>query len=127
MAKGIFESLLNELNIADVAADSAGTAAFTGLPASDHAVAAAAELGADIRGHRSKRISQYLLDEADVVFCMTGEHAKIVSDFVPAQKVFVLRGGVPDPYGGDLEEYRKCAAELLRKLRPLAEQMGGSS
>jgi len=121
MAEGIFKSLLRSRGISDVETDSAGTGAFTGLPASEHAVTAASELGADISGHRSKRVNQYLLDESDIIFCMTKEHAKIASDFVDRKKVFILRGGVPDPYGGNLDKYRACAAEIMKKLIPIAD------
>ena len=123
MAQGLFLKLLRERGVTDVEVVSAGTSAADGLPASEHAIAAATELGADISGHRSRQVSHELLDRADAIFCMTDGHAEIVSALAPAEKIFTLPGGVPDPYGGDLNAYRACAAAILDKLRPIAEQV----
>ena len=40
---------------------------------------------------------------------MTPDHAASLSMYVPSEKITVLGGGIPDPYGGDLETYIKTA------------------
>ena len=40
---------------------------------------------------------------------------------VPDEKKFILAGGIPDPYGGDIEEYRVCAKKISSGLEQLLQ------
>lgn len=103
---------------------SAGTSAIGGVPATDAAVAAAGRLGADISGHRDRRLTTELIRATDLIFCMTKQHATQVIDAAPdaADRVQLLdeAGDVPDPIGAQTEVYRQTAerirAAVLRRL-----------
>ena len=116
-----------------VTATSAGLAAFPGDCASENAVAVMQELGADLSAHRARPVSQYLLEESDLVVCMSESHRRALLPFVGEEKLLVPPGGVPDPFGGDLSVYRDCRDSLsayidrlletlaLPKVRPMKE------
>ncbi len=47
---------------------------------------------------------------------MTFDHASSLGLYVPSEKIMVLGGGVPDPYGGNLETYIICANSIKKAL-----------
>lgn len=118
MAEGLFRELLKVRKIKKVKCESAGTHAYAGDEAEPNAVAAAKELGADISKHRSRSYNPYIVDDADLFVCMTPAHAAQLSG-VPAEKIVILANGIPDPYGGDLAEYRRCAKMIAAGLEDL--------
>ncbi len=104
---------------------SAGTHAFEGGPASDYAVIAAEEYGADLSMHSSRGVSRRETLEADMVVAMTDSHARHVKAMTPecAMEPMPLdpRGeGIQDPIGGDLALYRRIAARIDGLLNPIA-------
>ena len=109
MAEGLFKKMLAEKNIDNVTCSSAGLFAMTGDEVTPNSVKACERFGVDISSHRARRITSYILDETDKFVCMTPEHASSLSMYVPSEKVMVLGGGIPDPYGADLETYIKTA------------------
>lgn len=100
---------------------SAGTAAAGGSGPSDNAVRAAADLGVDIRSHRSRPISVDVLRAADYIYVMTRGHRDVVVRLAPeaAPRVALVDPSgrdIEDPIGGDLAVYRACAARLKEAL-----------
>lgn len=122
MAEGICRELLRERGVSGVECTSCGLAAQPGMPACENAVSAAAEYGADISGHRSRCFTPYLAQEAELFVCMTESHALVLAQYVPKEKIRLLGGGVPDPYGADLDVYRRCAASIYAGLQTLIEE-----
>ncbi len=116
MAEGMFRVLAKAYGLRDLDCTSCGLSAFTGMPATEYAVKAAAEYGADISAHRSRPVTEYLLAEGDLFICMTKTHADILSPYLPAEKLCVLGGGIPDPFGGTEDDYRACAAAIHAAL-----------
>jgi len=128
MAAGLARKLLAEqigCKVADlsrrgVKVISAGTFAADGLGATEFAVQAARELGADISRHRSRILTRELINEADVVFCMTDSHVAEARRIAPDQagKIRRLdpRGDVPDPVGGPIDVYRRSAERIRKAL-----------
>lgn len=116
MAEGMFRVLAEKYALRDVECTSCGLAAFTGMPATDYAVEAAAAYGADISAHRSRPMTEYLLSDGDLFVCMTKSHADMLAPFLPAEKICVLGGGIPDPFGGTREDYQNCAAAIYAAL-----------
>ncbi|MGN0468057.1 MAG: ribosomal protein S18-alanine N-acetyltransferase [Acutalibacteraceae bacterium] len=108
MAQYLFQSKADKLGL-PVTADSAGLAAYPGDCASENAVRVMAEKGIDMSAHRSKRLSIYMLEESDLIICMSESHKAALPC---KEKCVVPPGGVPDPFGGDIETYRKCADAL---------------
>lgn len=107
---------------------SAGLAACAGCCASATALAAVAEVGGDLRRHRSQPVSPELVQEAAAIVAMTDAHAQQLRDRFPAarDKLFLLRAfdpgapsqsNVEDPFCGSLDEYRQCR-DLIRQAIP---------
>ncbi len=116
MAEGLFKKLVSEYKTENVECSSAGLFAVTGDEVSVNSVKACERFGVDISSHRARRITSYILDETDKFVCMTDDHAKSLSMYVPSEKIFVLGNGIPDPYGGDLETYMICANSIRTAL-----------
>lgn len=114
MAEGLFRALDGEARTG-LAAASAGMFAHDGLPASENAVKAAAELGADLSAHRARQLTPEIARQAKYLVCMTAAHYDRLVQAMPwaEDKVFTLApDDIADPFGGDLETYRACAAQL---------------
>ncbi len=95
---------------------SAGVAAGPGIPASEGAVRAMASRGIDIRSHRSRTLTRPMIDEQDLILCLTGAHYAAVAG-VAAEPSRVRRldpngGDVVDPFGASDAVYEECAAEI---------------
>ena len=89
MAEVLFAHLVPEAEVS-----SAGTMDWSGQPAHEYAIAAMAERGLDLSAHRSSRLSEYLVDESDLIVAMTRNHgwavaarseAKAAATFLPAE------------------------------------------
>ncbi len=108
-------------------AASAGTSAIEGIPASPEAVAALAELGIDMTGHRSRRLTPARIEQATLIVAMTSHHRDIVLGLAPgATPRTCLLGDfdpdrrqqdIGDPIGGSLQVYRRCR-NLIRSCLP---------
>jgi len=116
MAEGVFKKILADKNIDNIECSSAGLFAMTGDEVTPNSVKACERFAVDISAHRARRITSYILDETDKFVCMTHEHASSLSLYVPQNKIIVLGGGIPDPYGGDLETYIRCANMIKTAL-----------
>lgn len=123
MAQGLFEKIIKDRNLENITCSSCGIYAYSGDCASENAVKAAAELGADISLHRSRSFSPYISDETDLFVCMTENHATLLRTIVDPSKVTVLGDGISDPYGGDYETYLNCAEEINSHLEILADRL----
>ncbi len=107
MAEGIFNSLALQ-NGADAHAESAGLF-VTETSVSESSIKVCAENGIDISGHLPTPVTEELVADADIILTMTHSHKMV---FGGMDKVFTVGeyfGGedIPDPYGGDIDEYRK--------------------
>jgi protein-tyrosine phosphatase len=121
MAEGIFRKYLAEklqCNVDDLGkmgykVTSAGIIGSVGFPASPEAVAACAAMGVDIKDHRSKALSEELVEESDIVFAMERIHQDRINalDSKALDKCWLLAGntGIPDPIGHPQEFYYNCA------------------
>ncbi len=116
MAEGLFRKMLAEKNTDNVTCSSAGLFAMTGDEVTPNSVKACERFEVDISAHRARRITSYILDETNKFVCMTPEHAASLSMYVPSEKITVLGGGIPDPFGGDLETYIKTANYIKTAL-----------
>lgn len=116
MAEGLFKKILADKGINNISCSSAGLFAMTGDEVTPNSVKACERFAVDISAHRARRITSYILDETDKFVCMTRDHAASLSLYVPSEKVLVLGEGIPDPYGGDLETYIRCANSIRTAL-----------
>ena len=110
---------------------SAGVNAMPNQPASRHAITVMEEDGLCLLSHRAAIVSDEMLAGAELVLTMTGGHrAVLLSDYPTAgNRVFTLaeyvgdETDVADPFGGSLEEYRACAAQIKDMLLRVVEKI----
>lgn len=134
MAEGLFRQLLERKGAQGVFCGSAGLAAEEGQPASENAVLACREVGVDLAGHRARRVARGFLPAWDLFFPMSHTHAYILEQAGVAPEDIYLPAPIADPFGGSLEDYRRCrdqlAAELeafyRRVVAPALNREGGS-
>lgn len=125
----------------DWQAESAGTSAAEGRPASVYALEEMAQRGLDLSAHRARQVTPDLVAEADLVLVMETNHAEALKAAFPdhAHKVYMLsemvgrRCDIGDPYGGRREEYAATAKELEElieagygRIVTRVEETGGS-
>ena len=122
MAEGLMKKLLTDRGIDTFNVTSAGLAAYPGDEVSEKSVIAAHRYGVDISAHRARRISEYMLSNS-VFVCMTASHAQALIPYLDENRLFVLGGGVADPYGGTQETYDICAEQINGALPDLLAQI----
>jgi protein-tyrosine phosphatase len=110
---------------------SAGLAARGDNMVSENSVFALKRVGIDISGFRSQPLTQQLLDDALVVFCMTETHRAMIQlqGDPPPTDLYLFREflppgvdkEIPDPYGGPLKLYEQCRDEMVEAIPSLIE------
>ena len=117
IAEGIFNAAAQENNL-DARACSAGIF-VTEHCVSANAVRAAADMGVDISGHIPVGIDEINLNDFDLILTMSPRHKAFMRGLsLPIHTICEYvgeNGEIPDPYGGDIQVYRECAA-YLKKL-----------
>jgi protein-tyrosine-phosphatase len=112
---------------------SAGIVARDGDRVSENSVLALRKAGIDIAGHRSRAVTQELLDQALIVLCMTESHRvsiRLQAEPVPA-RLHLFREFMPepasreiaDPFGGNLKTYEQCRDEMVEAIPALVTHL----
>lgn len=114
MAEALIKNKCSSLG--DITVSSCGLYAFSGDSASAESIETMKNYGIDLTNHRSRAFSAYMIDEYDLFVVMTNEHKSALSGTVPENKIIVLGGGIPDPYGMGIEAYRHCADKINTAL-----------
>ncbi len=122
MAEAVARRYLTERGLREsVEVFSRGIAAASGQPASDNAILAMGEQGLNLDSHRSGFLMAEEVARADLILTMTRRHKDLVATLYggAAEKVFTLAeyagmpdGDIADPFGGDLETYRRCSQTI---------------
>lgn len=127
MAAALFNKIAVERNL-DVRIESAGLFAQEGEPASNEAIIAMQKYDIDLLGHHAQPINTELLEKSDLILTMTAAHKMVLEPSCPG-KVYTLceyAGAdfdIDDPFGGDVEEYEECAAQLYDVLGKAADRL----
>ncbi len=120
MAEGLLRHMLAMQQLNGLAVRSAGTHAMDGRPAEPHAVAAALEMGVNIREHAARSLDREMVARAELILVMEQGHADLIARVLPperrAQCLHLLAAFGPrsdireiaDPYGQPLDAYRDC-------------------
>lgn len=135
MAAVIFNSIAAGEGL-DWVAESAGVAAVGDRPASENAIKAVAEIGLDLSAHRTRFLPELDLNEYALFVALNDEHFQILQSIgIPVSMlrllrrtpdpndVYDLRQGIVDPYGGDLNAYRRCRDEITGAVRELIKTL----
>lgn len=131
MAELYFNDYCHRCGIGDLTGCSAGIMAFAGDLISDGARQVMEQFGIASCHFRSRRLSPYMVDQAEIIVPMSLSHLKILNDCCPlaADKTHLLlefsgvAESVPDPYGGDILHYQKTFAMMRPALEMLAESL----
>lgn len=136
LAEGLFRHLAKQQGL-DVEARSAGVMATNGMPISAHSEQILKQKGiADAL--TSSSIDEEAVNWADLVLTMTVGHKKMVVQQYPhmTDKVYTLKEfveddpdetDIADPFGGPLELYEQCAAEIELLLVRLLQKIKSDS
>ncbi|MDR3313903.1 MAG: ribosomal protein S18-alanine N-acetyltransferase [Oscillospiraceae bacterium] len=123
VAAALFRALCAVRGLGAVEAASAGLAAGAGDAASANMQRVAAELGLSLAEHRAQNLTAALLAQSDLLVCLSASHARALAPCAAPERLRILGGGIADPYGGSLEDYRACAAQIQRALPLLLAEL----
>ena len=128
MAEGLFKAKLakklkckpSELAARGFKVHSSGTMGLIGAAATEQAINATAQMGADIRRHRSQALTVANIQQADEIWVMTKTHLREVLYLVPEAKnktkCLDPDGNISDPIGQGQKVYRKCADRMSKLI-----------
>ncbi len=127
MAAAVANALAAESEEPSVVAVSAGLCACNGAPISPNALLALEEAGVppvpglDYRAHHARGLTEQEAESCDLLIPLTREHALSLLLTYPqfASRILPFPRQVADPFGGDMEVYRQCLAEITEGVRAL--------
>jgi protein-tyrosine-phosphatase len=132
MAAAIARRLLDQRGVRGIEVASAGTAAWDGAPASEGAYLVTLEHGLDVSAHRARQLTTDLVAGADLVLGMSSHHVERAEALGGKGKSHLLGAyaagpaaapQVEDPFGGDLDEYRRTFTQLESLLAAAVERL----
>ncbi len=133
LAEAMLRKLAADRKRADIVVESAGTGAYDGGPASEGAYLVGLEHGLDLSAHQSRPITRAMVETADLVLGMSRHHVDRAVALGGEGKAHLLGayGGRPgedaeveDPFGGDLDEYRRTYEQLAELLPAVLDRAG---
>ncbi|MGH3329235.1 MAG: hypothetical protein ACRDPT_15835 [Streptomycetales bacterium] len=132
MAEAIARAELDATGSQDWVVTSAGVDVRSpGAPLAPEAATALRELGVPAPAHRARRLTPSLCTRNTVVWCMTRAQRDAVIALAPhvARRTFCLdpRADIPDPAGGPVESYRRCALRIQGQVRHRLTELPGLS
>ena len=105
---------------------SAGVSAANGGRASTHAINVLKKVGLDLTDHRSSQVTNKLIEDSIVVFCMTEFHRQYLRELFPQFKIPIqlFREHIPstteleisDPFGTNLSVYDSCRDSIVEAI-----------
>lgn len=105
---------------------STGISAYEGDFASPNALKVLKDCGLSLNDHRSQLLTQKIIDQSLVIFCMTEIHRRIIlQDFkINDSPIYLMREfmsstsnkDIPDPFGQSLEVYKACRDNLVEAI-----------
>lgn len=124
MAEGILKEMSSKENL-DFNISSAGIFAVEDGPISAKAIEALREIDIDISKYSSKPIESIDMENIDLILVMGRAHKIFLIDKYPekADKIFLLNEyafniieDIEDPFGRDLENYKKVRDEIYKAI-----------
>ena len=128
-AEALLRRALAERGVTGVTVESAGTGAWDGSPASEGAYLVGLEQGLDLSSHRARLLTREQVRAADLILTMSAQQRARVEAMGAADKAHELAeyagaaGDVNDPYGSDLDAYRRTYVELERLIEAVVSRV----
>lgn len=129
------EGLAGKIWGPDIQVESAGLAAWEGEPAAAQAVQVLQEKGIDLMSHQARLVRREILAAADWIIPMTAAHEMQLKGAFPEFAPKIKRLGhwagdgkdqdIPDPWGGSVEQYRRCAEDMEALLHKVKASLEG--
>ncbi len=137
MAVAILRDILEQdEDLPDIQAESAGMMASDGASMTEQAQEALELMDIKPKRHKAKRVTQELVDEADLILTMETHHLEELNAIFPEaeDKTHTLKGyivhqdgfpgdggefNITDPFRQPLEDYIECANEIKQALSGL--------
>lgn len=135
LAAAMLQRMVAEAGRSDIEVGSAGIMAQEGEPASEGTYLVALEHGMDLSAHRAQLLTPGLARESDLILTMSRSHRRRAEE-IGAANVLVLGefagaagpdAEVPDPFGGNLDDYRTAYAQLERFLQSALQRLSRES
>ncbi len=130
MAEGILKAMLVRTRYKDYFhIHSAGTLNLPPTPAHEYTLQVTAENNIDLSKHRSKYLTEHVLENSDLVIVMAMDHKYYIERKYPqfAEKVVLLKEwhrrnklhvpSIADPMGCDLDFYRTVFKEIHKEIK----------
>lgn len=123
MAEGLAKKMLK--GIAQV--KSAGVAAWS-YDASHEAIKVMKdEFGIDISDHKPKDITNLLISNFDYIVTMDSYIdtyiKKYIKKYYKNESNIIISWNIDDPYGGSVDDYKKCANIIKNQINDLLEKL----
>ncbi|MCK9555345.1 low molecular weight protein arginine phosphatase [bacterium] len=136
MAEGYF-NFLSAAGKTGVNSESAGVFAIDGFPPSAEAAKVMEDRGIDISSHKTRRLSQKIIDLSDIVIVMSDSHkrevekkfktggkeVKLLKEFGESDNINSM--DIRDPIGMPVDVYRACFEEMKPLIENLLEDICG--
>jgi protein-tyrosine phosphatase len=107
---------------------SAGVSATPGMPMTTEAQTALRHLGLRVPEHATRRLTLEMVNQAELIYCMTQAHRQAVIEMFPtaAAKTMCLDPNVDieDPIGMGLETFLNCARRIQDMVRFRFDELG---
>lgn len=111
VAFGLAMKILGDLAVFE----SAGISAIESQ-ANPNAIEVMREMGIDISNHCPRRVSSVSLGDFDFIIAMDSNVNLQLKHLLPDRPDKILSWVIDDPWGGDIEVYRKCAETISNKI-----------
>jgi protein-tyrosine phosphatase len=138
MAEALIRSALGAEGepLSELRVISAGIASIDGDQVSENSVVTMKKVGLDISGHRSRRLTNELLERSLAIFVMTESHRSVVlahtsGDARVTKHVYLMRElmpagsstEIPDPYGQDYASYEACRDSMVEAIPGIVQKV----
>lgn len=132
LAEALLRAALAARGVEGVEVLSAGTGAWEGAPATESAYLVGLEKGLDLSEHRARLLTADLATASDLVLTMARHHRARVLELAPSARVHLFAeyaaasgaaAEVSDPYGADLDTYRRTRDQLAGLAEAVADRV----
>ena len=124
MAAGIARKMFPE----EIKVESAGIAPYGGSAAPEAIEVMKNGFDVDLRGHRSRGVTEFTLDAFDVIIAMDAHVYDHLKDTCRVDSGRLIRWEIGDPFLRDLEAFRECARDIdgcMNEIRRIVEERLG--